>query len=61
MRKLRPFLLFFIMMAAFAVEGQTERPQIYDPSLDARDEIAKMVKEATAEGKHILLQVGGNW
>ncbi|PKQ60330.1 hypothetical protein BZG02_19665 [Labilibaculum filiforme] len=33
----------------------------YDPSLNGKYEIAKAVSKAKKEGKHVLLQIGGNW
>ena len=35
--------------------------QLYDPSDDAKVEIAKAVQKAANENKHVLLQIGGNW
>jgi len=51
-------LLFFSVTAIYA---QEEKPQIYNPSADAKVEIQKAVAQAKLEGKHVLLQVGGNW
>lgn len=34
---------------------------IYHPEANATKEIADKVKEAKASGKHVLIQVGGNW
>lgn len=34
---------------------------IYNPSADAKADIQKAVKEAKTEGKHVFLQIGGNW
>ena len=33
----------------------------YKPEEDAKDAIEKAVKEAKTAGKHVLVQVGGNW
>ena len=35
--------------------------KLYKPEEKADAEIAKAVKEAKAEGKHVFIQVGGNW
>jgi thioredoxin-related protein len=35
--------------------------KIYNPKADAKAEIEKVVAQAKKEGKHVLLQVGGNW
>jgi hypothetical protein len=34
---------------------------IYDPKAAARADIAAAVRRAKAEGKHVLVKVGGNW
>jgi uncharacterized protein YyaL (SSP411 family) len=41
--------------------SQTEAVQIYNPDADARADISAAVKQAKAENKHVLLQIGGNW
>lgn len=35
--------------------------KLYKPEEKAEQEIAKVVKEAKSEGKHVFIQVGGNW
>jgi len=35
--------------------------KIYNPASDAKVEISNAVKKAKKEGKHVLLQIGGNW
>ena len=35
--------------------------KLYKPEENAKVEIASAVKKATATGKHILVQIGGNW
>jgi chitinase len=59
----RLFLLLFSLslFSHLASEAQTVKPKLYDPFLDAKAEIKKAIKQAGSEGKHVLLQVGGNW
>lgn len=62
MRNVRSlFFLLLMLLAGAGVHAQSEKPALYDPSLDARVEIGKMIAKAKTEGKHVLLQVGGNW
>ena len=62
MTKIRAaFLLLFLLLSLSLLRAQTGKPVIYDPGADARAEISKMVEAAHAGGKHVLLQVGGNW
>lgn len=35
--------------------------KIYNPDADAKKEVAAAVVKASAEGKHVFLQIGGNW
>lgn len=35
--------------------------KIYNPDADAKKDIASAVAKASAEGKHVFLQIGGNW
>ena len=52
-------LLMFPSFHAFSQEESTSK--IYDPTLDGREAISKYVQQAKKEGKHVLLQIGGNW
>ncbi len=38
-----------------------KKESLYNPADNAKDEIAKAVEKADKEGKHVLLQIGGNW
>ncbi|MBA5629960.1 thioredoxin family protein [Moheibacter lacus] len=38
-----------------------EKFSVYHPEADAKAEIANAVSKANAEGKHVFLQLGGNW
>lgn len=35
--------------------------KLYDPNADAKSDIEKAISKAKKEGKHVLLQIGGNW
>ncbi|MEO6584322.1 MAG: thioredoxin family protein [Ferruginibacter sp.] len=52
-------LLISICLYGFYSIGQT--PKLYNPAEDAEKEIAKAIKTAKAEKKHVLIQAGGNW
>lgn len=58
----------FIFIVTLCINGvlaqdpdSTKKEELYDPSDDAKVEIAKAIKEAESEGKHVFLQIGGNW
>jgi len=40
---------------------EKEEIKLYDPDLDGMEQIDKAVEAASASGKHVFVQVGGNW
>lgn len=38
-----------------------EKPKLYHPEANAQADVQNAVKKAQAEGKHVFLQIGGNW
>jgi thioredoxin-related protein len=56
----RALMTGVLMVFAACSIAQTE-PGIYNPSANAENDIARLVKVARIEHKHILLQAGGNW
>jgi thioredoxin-related protein len=54
-------ILSLIIFSTTYLLAQTEAVNIYNPNADAREDIATAVKQAKAENKHVLLQIGGNW
>jgi thioredoxin-related protein len=64
MKKLYLSILTAVILASGAMAQSTMTSggkKLYDPSEDAKAEIAKAVKKAANENKHVLLQIGGNW
>ena len=64
MIKLCLFIFTVVIITSGAIAQSTKtsgEKKLYDPSDDAKVEIAKAVKRAAIEGKHVLLQIGGNW
>lgn len=56
MKKLIVIALFTVsVLSVFA------QVNIYNPKADAKADIAKAVEVASTSGKHIFLQIGGNW
>jgi thioredoxin-related protein len=54
-------ILSFILCTASYLLAQTEAVTIYNPNANAKEDIANAVKQAKAENKQVLLQIGGNW
>ncbi len=51
-------ILFFLTISLLS---QAQESPIYNPNADAKADIEKAVNLAKAEGKHVFLQIGGNW
>ena len=49
-------LMFFCLLNL-----QAQDPKIYNPTADAKADIKAAVQKAAKEGKHVLVQAGGNW
>lgn len=63
---MKKFILFAFMILAvtgISATGQEAKDpkKIYNPEANARKDIANAVKKAKAEGKHVMVQIGGNW
>ncbi|RMG59067.1 MAG: thioredoxin family protein [Bacteroidetes bacterium] len=57
----RTLLLGGLLLLSLGVAAQEAAPSLYQPEADARAEIDALLLEAQGTGKHVLLQVGGNW
>jgi thioredoxin-related protein len=54
------FLILLFSTTSLLVTAQ-QTTKIYNPDADAKTEIATAVAKAGIEGKHVFLQIGGNW
>jgi thioredoxin-related protein len=55
-------ILLTLMVGFFSLSLLAqEAVKIYNPAADAKKEVAAAVAKAATEGKHVFLQVGGNW
>src|SRR5829696_3028422 len=50
-------LVLLISLKSFA--GDTTK--LYNPAADVKKDVAAAIVKAKKEGKHVLIQVGGNW
>ena len=60
MKKLLFFLLI-IFSVSISYSQDLSKFHLYSPEENAEKAIAESVKKAKAEGKHVLIQIGGNW
>lgn len=55
------FLIVVLFSANTVFSQDMKNFKLYNPEENAKEVIATKVKEAKKSGKHILIQVGGNW
>ena len=61
MKKNLILLSLVMMCSAVAFSQDMTKFKLYKPDEKAEQEIAGAVKQAKAEGKHVFIQIGGNW
>jgi len=50
-----------IFICLFSISQDLTNFKLYKPEENAKQEIAKAVKDAKTQGKFVFIQVGGNW
>ncbi len=58
---MRILIAFFLLSFSDAVSAQKSYGNLYHSDANATEDIVQVVKKAAAEGKHVILQGGGNW
>jgi thioredoxin-related protein len=58
--KKQTLLFLLISFLSLGVSAQ-EAVKIYNPDANAKKDVAAAVAKASAEGKQVFLQIGGNW
>jgi thioredoxin-related protein len=53
-------VIVFLISSVMTLKAQ-EAKKLYDPSLDGMKQIKEAISIASKEGKHVLIQYGGNW
>lgn len=62
MKRLILLAMLAISTTAFAQDAaKKEKVNLYNPQANARADIDNAITKAKKEGKHVFLQVGGNW
>lgn len=56
---MRYLFILFLLISLQGFAGDTAK--LYNPLADVKKDVAAAVAKAKKEGKHVLLQVGGNW
>ncbi|MFM9910839.1 MAG: thioredoxin family protein [Chitinophagaceae bacterium] len=52
---------FFLGSLFTAVAQDMKKFNLYKPDEDASVALSNVIKEAKASGKHVMIQIGGNW
>jgi len=60
MKLFKTTVIFLFLLTTQFSQAQTSE-KLYDPDADANIQIAEAVRKAKAEGKHVFIQVGGDW
>ncbi|WP_321308252.1 thioredoxin family protein [Marinifilum fragile] len=58
---MKTFKFFLALSLILFLMNNLSAQKIYNPDADAEKDIAEAVAKAKKEGKHVLIQVGGNW
>jgi thioredoxin-related protein len=64
MKKLITLIMTIILVAGIqtiSAQEVKEVKKIYNPEANAKEDISKAVQKAKEEGKHVMVQIGGNW
>ncbi|MBI1225054.1 MAG: thioredoxin fold domain-containing protein [Bacteroidetes bacterium] len=58
---MRILIAFFLLSFSIGASAQKTYGNLYQPEANATEDIAQAIKKAAAEGKHVIVQGGGNW
>ena len=57
---MKKFLIVFVF-GALTLSISAQKDEVYNTNANAKEDIAKAVAKAKINGKHVFLQIGGNW
>jgi len=57
---MKRFLILLILLASLHAFAN-DSTKLYDPKANAEKDVTLALAKAKKEGKHVLLQIGGNW
>jgi len=58
---MKRIVLLIVSMAFFFVAQAQQPVKIYNPLADAKSDVASAVQRAGESGRHVFIQIGGNW
>lgn len=53
--------MVIILMSQWAIGQEIKKPDLYNPYENVDSALSNIQKQAAKEGKHVLIQIGGNW
>ena len=54
-------LISYFLSSGLNAQENTYTKKLYNPEANAKTDIANAIATAKKDGKHVLLQIGGNW
>lgn len=54
-------IMSLLCLVALPLFASTQVKKVYNPAADAKADVNNAIRLAQAEGKHVFLQIGGNW
>jgi thioredoxin-related protein len=54
-------LISYFLSLGFNAQENSSTKKLYNPEADAKTDISNTIITAKKEGKHVFLQIGGNW
>ncbi len=61
MKKLLAGTILLTLLAVSNLSAQKSYGSLYHPEANAQEDLDGLLKQAQEEGKHLLVQLGGNW
>ncbi len=60
---MKKILVLFVMLMSYVIAFSQDltKFKLYTPGENAEQKIVNAVKKAKTEGKHVFIQIGGNW
>lgn len=61
MKKIKATLAILLLFSAALMAQDMKKFNLYKPAEDAEQKISEAIATAKKEGKHVFIQIGGNW
>lgn len=58
---MKKIFFLILLLAGLSTSLSAQSAKVYNPKADAAAELRQAVEKAGREGKHVFVQIGGNW